>query len=209
MDQEIWKSFPGLQRRYQISNFGRHRSKNRIAKSDGHLIKGRILVAHLKKDCGYIVVKLRKNGVLREYKIHRMVGIAFIPNPEGKPQINHLDGDKTNNHHSNLEWATGKENTNHAQRIGLIPSKDPAKVRIPKNRFQIRRKRVVNTLTGELYDSPAELSKKIGYTAKYIRKRLGGELPNNTIYKYEGSYSAEVVNRPFDKRKSLNKIKKN
>ena len=65
---------------------------------------------------GYLVVKLCKNNIRSNKKIHRLVAQAFIPNPENKPQVNHIDEDKTNNMVSNLEWMTAKENTNHGTR---------------------------------------------------------------------------------------------
>lgn len=67
-----------------------------------------------------LVVKLRKDNVYIPYLIHRLVAQAFIPNPENKPQINHKDGNSLNNHVSNLEWVTNKENSDHAFRAGLI-----------------------------------------------------------------------------------------
>ena len=61
---------------------------------------------------GYCVVNLSKNGAYKSFYVHRLVAYAFIPNPEGKPYINHIDENKNNNHFSNLEWCTQKENIN-------------------------------------------------------------------------------------------------
>jgi hypothetical protein len=63
---------------------------------------------------GYENVNLYKNGVGSMFAIHRLVALAFIPNKENKPQVNHKDGIKTNNHVENLEWMTCSENQLHA-----------------------------------------------------------------------------------------------
>lgn len=73
-----------------------------------------------------VTVNVTENGKRKQkrYYVHRLVGKAFIPNPENKPQINHIDGNGENNHVSNLEWVTAKENTAHAFKLGLINTLD-------------------------------------------------------------------------------------
>jgi len=68
---------------------------------------------------GYLLVDLYKNGNRKSQKVHRLVALAFIPNPENKETVNHIDGVKTNNHADNLEWATHSENTQHSFDNGL------------------------------------------------------------------------------------------
>lgn len=67
--------------------------------------------------CGYMRVDLWKNGVYCHKQVHRLVAQAFIPNPDNKPQVNHIDGNKQNNDVSNLEWATPSENQLHAYKL--------------------------------------------------------------------------------------------
>lgn len=63
---------------------------------------------------GYLAVKLRKNGKRKQYYLHRLVALTYLPNPNGLPDINHIDGDKSNNSVSNLEWVSRSENLKHA-----------------------------------------------------------------------------------------------
>ena len=68
---------------------------------------------------GYDYVHLQIKGKEKKYKIHRLVALAYIPNPENKPQVNHEDGIKKNNYPRNLSWSTNSENIKHAFKIGL------------------------------------------------------------------------------------------
>lgn len=69
---------------------------------------------------GYHQVRLSYDGASKAYKVHRLVGLLFIPNPDRLPQINHKDGNKSNNNVSNLEWCTALHNNNHAKELGLL-----------------------------------------------------------------------------------------
>lgn len=72
-----------------------------------------------------MVVGLYKKGQVKIYSVHRLVALAFIPNPENKPEVNHINGIKTDNKISNLEWCTRRENNRHSWDMGLhkIPKK--------------------------------------------------------------------------------------
>lgn len=72
---------------------------------------------------GYCQINLSADGIVKTFRIHRLVAMAFIPNPEDKPVVNHKDGNKQNNHVDNLEWATERENLFHALESGYFPHK--------------------------------------------------------------------------------------
>lgn len=108
--QEIWKDIVGYEGLYQVSNFGRVKSFRKG--------KEKLLKQH-KSTTGYFRVGLRKDGMRQDWKVHRLVAIHFVPNKDGYPIINHIDGNKENNLPSNLEWCTQGWNVQHAYNIGL------------------------------------------------------------------------------------------
>lgn len=119
--KEVWKDIIGYENSYQISNKGNLRSLDRLLRSGYDSFrncKGVILKTKLDK-YGYLTIGLSKNQCSKWYTIHRLVAIHFIPNPENKPTVNHIDGNKLNNNDWNLEWNTVLENFRHAKSIGL------------------------------------------------------------------------------------------
>ena len=95
---------------YQISNYGRVKSLKHNSEK---------ILSLCSNCCDYYFSILLKNGIEKSFLNHRLVANAFIPNPENKPCVNHIDGNKQNNHVDNLEWVTHSENTKHAYSIGL------------------------------------------------------------------------------------------
>ena len=110
---EIWKDIDGFND-YQISNFGNVKSFKRY--KDGKIRKNYL------NGRGYCFTNMRKNGKYYFKLIHRLVAQAFILNPNEKPTVNHIDGIKTNNNISNLEWATYSENMQHSYDTNLNSS---------------------------------------------------------------------------------------
>lgn len=142
-----------------------------VQKSNGHIMKQRI------KKNGYCEVAF-SNGVKRKFfLVHRLVAEYFVPNPENKPQVNHINGIKTDNCIGNLEWVTSKQNHKHAKEMGLGHYSDE------RNGFS---KKVINVKTGEEFGT-AKLAYKsynpeYGYV--YFTRKLSGEKRNYTPFRY-------------------------
>ena len=111
MEKEKWKVIKGYENSYRISNAGRIYS----------IYSKRCLSLNRRNKKGYSTINLRKENYSKGFLVHRVVAEHFIPNPQGLPQVNHKDFDKTNNYDSNLEWCTDEENKNHyLQRVRTL-----------------------------------------------------------------------------------------
>ncbi len=108
--KEVFKDIHGFEGKYAVSNFGNVMSLNYLNQKKPKLL------TPIKHHGGYLIVHLGGSTIRM---IHTLVANAFIPNPEGKKFVNHIDGNKHNNRVDNLEWVTCKENINHAIRTGL------------------------------------------------------------------------------------------
>lgn len=140
--KEEWRDIPGYEGRYQISNLHRVKSLPKRTRKGERLMFPKISTA------GYLTVGLfDKEGKKHTCQVHRLIAEAFIPNPESKPCVNHIDGDKRNNSIENLEWVTYKENTGHAYSI------------LKRERYTIPVRCIE---TGVVYKSAAEAQRKTG-----------------------------------------------
>lgn len=120
---ELWADVPGFEQALEVSTHGRIRSKRRLLSfSDNkpdRYVGGTILRTPNDRG-GYPRLRGSFEGCKVNGRVHRFVALAFIANPEDKPQVNHKDGIKINNHVSNLEWCTNSENQIHAVQNGLL-----------------------------------------------------------------------------------------
>lgn len=126
--------------------------RKKYVSRDGKFIKSKKLSQSLGKN-GYYYVNLKKNGKTKLEYVHRLMGKAYIPNPEGKPQINHKNGIKTDNRIENLEWVTEKENAVHAVVNGLSDiGEESKKSKLTlEEAIQIKNSSGSDTETAEVY----------------------------------------------------------
>lgn len=186
MELETWLPVPGFDGKYQASSFGRIKSIYAVSKNGKIRLTGTILKPSINRR-RYYILKLSK----KTYKVHRLIALTFHPNPENKPQVNHKDLNQLNNRADNVEWATAKENTNHAQLHGRMPM---AKLYIPAERPKIC-KEVRHKKTGTTYSS-FEIADILMMKRKEFRRRLSGERSNDTEYEYTGRILVVYKDKP-------------
>lgn len=122
--EELWKDIPGFKGYYQASNLGRVRSLDRYVRGkhpDSQVLrKGRILSPKVTNK-GYLETTLMVEGKCYYKRIHQLIALAFLPNPNDYPHINHINENKQDNRVENLEWCTPKQNTEayHESRVTL------------------------------------------------------------------------------------------
>ena len=158
---EEWKEVKGYEGLYEISNHGRVKSVDRM--SHGKHIRDKILKGGMFSN-GYPYVCLRKKEINKNHLIHRLVAVAFLPNPHNLPEVNHIDGDKSNNSVENLEWCNRSYNLEHAVKIGLVESQ----CKIRRSVTVKRGEKIVTFKT--MKDCAAFFGFKKGWLQNQIRK---------------------------------------
>jgi hypothetical protein len=179
--EEIWKSVIGFNSFYEVSNYGNVRSINRIViretiKGFENLnYTGRILKQYQEKS-GYLMVRLSSNCNGKTIRVHRLVAMVFIENPENKQTINHKDGNKLNNNYCNLEWATQLENNQHAIKNGLIKRNKTKAInqKISVSQFSLEMVFI------KRWDSVTQICKELNFSSSSILRCIHG--------KYKSSY---------------------
>lgn len=170
MENEIWKPVRWYKQYYLVSDLG-----NIL-----HLRNDKILIGYIDKD-GYRCVNLRGKSGTKIRFIHRLVAIAFIPNPQRKPQVNHINGIKSDCRKSNLEWATASENEKHAWRIGLKHKSQYKKnttLSIPIMQLNVKGEFI------RYWPSLSEINRCLGYKKSRIgaAAKLGNKLCNGFLW---------------------------
>jgi flagellar hook protein FlgE len=122
--KEIWKDIDGYEGLFVVSDQARVKSMTRRVNRGGGTTRSvpEKIMAQFVNEKGYIIVHLSINRVVKTVKLSRLVATAFVANPLNMPEVNHDDGNKSNNLPSNLSWTNRSGNLKHAYRTGLRPS---------------------------------------------------------------------------------------
>lgn len=181
MQQEIWRDIPNYEG-YQVSNQGRVRSISRIVKRGNNLmsIKGVILKPTM--SAGYYSVNLRRNGKTKSVKIHRLVALAFIPNPNKYKEIDHINTIRTDNTIENLRWASRLMNS--LNPISL------SKMKASKRTKEVHGDRKIacynkDEVLIKIYNNIDEVAEELNLNIYKIRRCL--------LQKKDGKYSVRTV----------------
>ena len=165
--KEEWKDIEGYEGLYRVSNTGKVLSVRRNREFS------------LNPNPLYVNVSLSKEGDSKSFSVHRLVAKAFVPNPENKTDVNHIDGNKLNNNSWNLEWTTKSENIKHALKLGLktLDFKDVVKRKVDRI-----------SLTDEViqtYESLSEAARDIKGQVSLIHQCCNGRQNTHRNFKWK------------------------
>jgi hypothetical protein len=180
--KEIWKDIEGYEGIYKVSSSGRIKTMSReipynhSLTGERHIRTTKEAIKKLSNCKGYNTVGLCKDGYCKSTRLCRVVAKAFIPNPENKPCVNHIDGNKKNDNVSNLEWCTYKENMKHAKENGLVNYKSGA-----ENVSSIKVKCLE---TGKVFDTIKDAAKYAECNSGHLSRMLRNIYTNRTTLVY-------------------------
>ena len=192
-EQEVvWKQYPKYSF-IEANQFGEVRIRDRyITYKNGNkrLIKGRLLKQHLNTN-GYMYVNFRVNGKKINLRVNRIVATAFVPNPLGLPEVDHIDCDRTNNVASNLRWCTHKENIAHRDKLGHTAKHNAPKK--PVIAVHLKSQKVF------YFESQHEAARQSGAYVTHVNDVVKGEYNQTHGYWfcYADEYTVEKVRTKF------------
>lgn len=196
--KEVWKPYPEYPF-IQANQFGEIRTIDRdVTYKNGvkRHYKGHMLKQWKDRD-GYLFVNFRVNGKLINLKVHRVVASCFLPNPDGLPEVNHIDCNRTNNNVDNLEWCTGEYNVAYREKYGTALNHPVFAVNLRTSNIQY-------------FESQNEAARQLGVDRRHVNHVLKGRYKQTSGYWfcYADSNAVEITRLKFgdevaDKVKTL------
>ena len=202
---EIWKTIEDYPN-YQVSNLGRIKSKKRLKENHNGL---QIVPEKIIKQCirnGYKCVTLWKNGIGKTLNTHKIIAIAFIPNTENKPCIDHINTNKTDNRVENLRWVTYKENMNNPKTIENCKNNSGKSMlgkfgkQHPKSKIILQFDKNGNFI--KKWDSISDIKRELNFNQGHISSCCNGKRKsvNGFIWKYNEDNEYKLfANESIDK----------